>query len=54
MLLIAVSLIAARTLESGHYFYKFISWQFAGFFFLLVSAAGAVDDEEFFVIKGPV
>ena len=51
MLLVAVSLSAVRTLESGHYFCKSsISWQFAAF--LLLSAAGALDDEEFFVIVG--
>ena len=52
MLLVAVSLSALRTLEPGHYFYEFsISWQFAAFFGLL-SAAGALDDEEFFIIEG--
>ena len=33
MHLVAVSLSAARTLESGHYFFEFsISWQFAAVF----------------------
>ena len=55
MLLVAVSLSAARTLKCGHYFCEsFISCQFAAFFFLLLSAAGALDDEEFFVIEGSV
>ena len=52
MLLVAVSLSAASTLESGHHLYEFsISWQFAAFF-LLLSAAGAIDDEEFFIVEG--
>ena len=41
MLLVAVYLSAARTLKPGH----------GGF--LLLSAAGALDDEEFFVIEAP-
>ena len=54
MLLVAVLLRAACTLKPGHYFYEFsISWQFAAVF-LPLSAAGALDDEEFFIIKGSV
>ena len=50
MLLVAVSLSAVRTLESGHYFYKCSILGSLRRFFLL-SAAGALDVEEFF-IKG--
>ena len=53
MFLVAVSLSAVRTLESAHYFYK---CSIIGSLrrFLLLSAAGALDDEEFFVIEGSV
>ena len=44
---------AVRTSKPGHYFYKFsISGSLRRF--LLLSAAGALDDEEFFIIEGSV
>ena len=50
-LLVAGSLSAARTLGSGHYSSGVHVLAVCGCF-LLLSAAAALDDEEFFVIEG--
>ena len=53
MLLVAVWLCAVRTLKSGHYFYRYSIFDSLRRF-LLLSAAGALDDEELFIIEGSV